>query len=403
MSARGDKLIAALGDRYRVERELGTGATATVFLAHDLRYQRRVAVKLFRPEVAEALGHERFVREIALAATLNHPHILPLLDSGEVDGLMFYVMPAVEGESLRERLTRVGMFPIEEVLQVARDVAVALDYAHGRGVVHRDIKPENILLPSGTAVVADFGIAKMLNSGAGGNSLTRPGFAVGTVAYMSPEQASLGEVDGRSDIYALGCVVFEMLAGRPPFTGSVRSVVAAHFTEPVPSLHRLRAEVASPIEAVVERALAKDPADRYPTATAFVDELAKARRVASRERMWRQLGGTTPLPRSGEWRGSSGAELGSELGSEHSADPTRAESGRLGAGHSSDPDPSPNPPSPDRAATPLRIPAATIPPAAEPPSPPPHDDRGTPARGAPLLVIAAAALVVAALGWVLFW
>jgi len=304
MNVRIEKFTSALGHRYEVVRELGSGGTATVFLANDTRYKRRVAVKVFRPEVAEALGHERFVREIALVATLSHPHIIPLLDSGEVEGMMFYVMPAIDGETLRERMTRVGKFPIDDALQIARDVAVALDYAHGQDVVHRDIKPENILLTAGTAVVLDFGIAKMLNASSGGNSLTRAGVAVGTVMYMSPEQASAGPVDGRTDIYALGCVLFEMLAGRPPFIGtSTRAVVVSHFTDPVPSLHHLRADVAASIEAAVNKSLAKNPDERFATAREFTDELAKARRAASREHMWRALGGTSPPPKSGEWHG----------------------------------------------------------------------------------------------------
>ena len=299
----GERFAAAFGARYALERELGTGATATVFLANDVRYQRRVAVKVFRPEVAEVMGHERFAREIALVAKLNHPHIVPLLDSGDEDGLMFYVMPAVDGETLRDRLTREGPLPVDEAIQIARDVAVALDHAHLQDVVHRDIKPENILLTHGTAVVADFGIAKLLNESASGNSLTRAGMAVGTVTYMSPEQASTGPVDGRADVYSLGCVLFEMLAGRPPFVGtSMRSVVVSHFTDPVPSLHRLREEVAPSVEMSISTALAKNPDDRFATATDLINALAKARRAASRERMWQQLGGgNTPPPKSGEW------------------------------------------------------------------------------------------------------
>lgn len=291
MPSRLERFSQALGSRYEVERELATGSTATVFLAKDLKYQRRVAVKVFRPEVAEAMGHERFVREIAFVATLNHPHIVPLLDSGEAEELLYYVMPAVEGESLRDRMDREGQLPLDESIQIARDVAVALDYAHKRNVVHRDVKPENILLTAGTAVVADFGIAKMVNSGSKGNSLTRAGIAVGTVAYMSPEQASAGAIDGRTDIYALGCVLFEMLAGRAPFVGkTTRAVVAAHFTEPVPSLHALRAEVAPAMEVVLAKAMAKNPEDRFVSATAFIDELLAARKAASRERMWQHMG-----------------------------------------------------------------------------------------------------------------
>ena len=283
-AARIARFNEALGSRYRVERELAAGGTATVYLATDLKYQRPVAVKVFRPEVAEAMGHERFIREIAFVATLNHPHIVPLLDSGEAEELLYYVMPAVEGESLRDRMTREGQLPLDDALRIAHDVAVALDYAHGRNIVHRDIKPENILLSMGTAVVADFGIAKLVTN-AKGNSLTRAGIAVGTVAYMSPEQAAAGPVDGRSDIYALGCVLFEMLTGRPPFVGkTTRAVVAAHFTEPMPSLSALRDDIAAPVGVVMARALAKEPQERFATATAFVDALNDARRSASRER-----------------------------------------------------------------------------------------------------------------------
>ncbi|MEP7383901.1 MAG: protein kinase [Gemmatimonadota bacterium] len=344
MSTLVARFTAAFGARYEVERELGTGATATVFLANDVRYQRRVAVKLFRPEVAEVMGHERFAREIALVAKLNHPHIVPLLDSGEVDGMMFYVMPAVDGETLRERMTRESTLPVDEAIRISHDVAVALDYAHLQGVVHRDIKPENILLTAGTAVVTDFGIAKMLNAGTGGTSLTRAGMAVGTVTYMSPEQASAGEVDGRADVYSLGCVLFEMLAGRPPFVGTTtRSVVVSHFTDPVPSLHRLRAEVAPSVEMAICKALAKNPVERFATATDFMRELAKARRAASRERMWMQLGGTTPPPKSGEWHRK---DVPTEF-----ASPSAATPGRVAA-------PTPSAAAqPHRPVTPMGVPA----------------------------------------------
>ncbi|HEX4932764.1 MAG TPA: serine/threonine-protein kinase [Gemmatimonadaceae bacterium] len=284
-TARMARFREALGERYRVERELASGGTATVYLATDLKYQRPVAVKVFRPEVAEVMGHERFIREIAFVATLNHPHIVPLLDSGEAGELLYYVMPAVEGESLRDRMTRERQLPIDDVLRIAHDVAVALDYAHARHIVHRDVKPENILLSMGTAVVADFGIAKMLNA-AKGNSLTRAGIALGTVAYMSPEQGSAGPVDGRTDTYALGCVVFEMLAGRPPFVGkSTRAVVAAHFTQPMPSLRAFRDDVTPAMEVAIARALAKAPEERFATAAAFVDALAEAHRGPSGERL----------------------------------------------------------------------------------------------------------------------
>ncbi|MDP1860819.1 MAG: serine/threonine-protein kinase [Gemmatimonadaceae bacterium] len=286
MSEQLERFRSAIANRYTLGRELGVGGTATVFVANDERYHRAVAIKVFRPEIAVSLGHDRFVREIALAATLNHPHILPLLDSGEEEGLMYYVMPVVEGESLRERLLRERQLQIDEMMQIARDVAVALDYAHARGVVHRDIKPENILLTRGTAVVADFGIAKMLDGGGGETSVTRIGIAVGTALYMSPEQASASVVDGRADIYSLGCVVFEMLAGVTPYAGkSPMTIIAKHFTEPIPSVLPLRPGMAPLMDVVIMRALAKAPADRFATAVDFVDALAAARRAASHERV----------------------------------------------------------------------------------------------------------------------
>ncbi len=249
---------------------------ATVYLAQDLKHKRRVAIKVVRPELAAALGPERFLREIEITAQLNHPHILPLLDSGEASGLLYYAMPYAEGESLRERLNREKQLPIEDAIQIAREVADALDYAHRHGVVHRDIKPENILLQERHAVVADFGIARAISL-AGGERLTATGVAVGTPEYMSPEQASgRGEVDGRSDIYALGCVLHEMLAGQPPFTGvSVESVVRQHLaSEPMP-VSAKRAGVPPEIVASLLRALAKAPADRFASSAQLAQELGR--------------------------------------------------------------------------------------------------------------------------------
>jgi len=258
-------LSAALAARYRLEKELGAGGAATVYLAEDLKHGRKVAVKVLRPELAAAVGHERFLREITTTANLRHPHILPLFDSGQEAGFIFYVMPFVEGESLRDRLTREGQLPIDDVVGIVDEVADALAYAHRSGVVHRDIKPENILLENGHAVVADFGIAHAVTS-AGDERLTAAGMAVGTPYYMSPEQANGEDVDARSDLYALGCVTYEMLAGSPPFTGrSAVAVLARHAMDPVPSIETVRPEAAARFRHPLERALSKSPADRYAT------------------------------------------------------------------------------------------------------------------------------------------
>jgi Tol biopolymer transport system component/predicted Ser/Thr protein kinase len=273
-----DRLQSALTDRYVIERELGEGGMAMVYLATDVRHTRSVAIKVLKPEIVASLGQERFLREITVTAQLNHPRILPLLDSGQADGLLFYVMPYVEGESLRDRLAREGPLPLEEAVEIAREMAVALSYAHGHGVIHRDIKPENVLLSEGEAVVADFGIAKAITE-AGGNRLTGTGLAVGTPAYMSPEQAA-GErqVDARSDLYAVGCVLYEMLAGEPPYTGPTAAAITARkLTEPVPSLRTVREAVPANLEAVVGKALARAPADRYTTAQQLIDALNLAR------------------------------------------------------------------------------------------------------------------------------
>jgi serine/threonine-protein kinase len=269
------RLTAALADSYRIERELGAGAMATVYLAEDLKHHRPVAIKVMRPDIAASLGGERFVREIETAAQLTHPHILTVFDSGEADGFLYYVMPYVEGESLREKLEREGQLPIEEAVTIAWEVADALSFAHERGVIHRDIKPENIMLSAGHAVVADFGIARAL-SAAGGDRLTETGLAVGTPSYMSPEQASGEEkVDGRSDIYALGCVLFEMLAGEPPYTGpTVQAVIAKRFTEPLPKLGTVRDTVPDALELAVARAAARLPVDRFSSSDEFKQALS---------------------------------------------------------------------------------------------------------------------------------
>jgi TolB-like protein/tetratricopeptide (TPR) repeat protein len=269
------RLQSALADRYTLERELGHGGMATVYLAEDLKHHRQVALKVLRPELAAALGPERFLREIEIAAQLHHPHVLPLYDSGEANGLLYYVMPYVEGESLRDRLEREKQLAIDDALHIAREVADALSYAHSHGVIHRDIKPENILLESGHAVVADFGIARAIDV-AGGARLTETGLAIGTPAYMSPEQAGgEKELDGRSDLYSLGCVLHEMLAGQPPFTGpTVESLVHQHLSAEPPSVTAVRPSVPSWVAAALERSLAKTPADRFNPVALFGEAIS---------------------------------------------------------------------------------------------------------------------------------
>src|SRR5690349_14415740 len=273
------RLHDALADRYSLDRELGAGGMATVYLAHDLKHDRKVAIKVLRPELVHALGPERFLREIATTANLHHPHILPLYDSGRTAepsaALLYYVMPFVEGESLRDRLRREKQLPLDDALRIAREVADALSYAHGHGVIHRDIKPENILLESGHALVADFGIARALSTAAA-DRLTDTGLALGTPAYMSPEQAAGDrEVDGRTDLYSLGCVVYEMLAGQPPFSGpTVQSIARQHLTANPPPITQLRPAVPGMVAAAIERALAKNPADRFSPVGQFAEALS---------------------------------------------------------------------------------------------------------------------------------
>jgi serine/threonine-protein kinase len=274
------RLQTALTDRYLVQRELGRGGMATVYLVQDLRHKRPVALKLFRPELAASVGTERFMREIETAARLQHPHILTVFDSGELRPreseapLLWYTMPYIEGESLRDRLRREVQLPVDEAVRIAREVALALHYAHGRGVVHRDIKPENILLSEGHAQVADFGVAWVFDT-ATADKLTASGLAVGTTAYMSPEQAAADQVDGRSDIYSLGCVLYELLAGEPPHSGpSTLAILARRLTETPRPLRSQRDTVPEVVEAAVARALAKLPADRFATAGEFAAALA---------------------------------------------------------------------------------------------------------------------------------
>ena len=265
-----------IDDRYEIAERIGEGGMAIVYLADDRKHHRQVAVKVLRPELSAALGPERFLREIEISARLRHPHILPLYDSGETDGFLYYVMPYAGGESLRDRLEREKQLPVEEALLIASEVADALQYAHGQGVVHRDIKPENILLESGHAVVADFGIARAVAE-AGGTKLTETGLSIGTPTYMSPEQASgNAEIDGRSDIYALGTVLYETLAGEPPFDGpTAQAIVAKTLTEDVPALRPRRSTVSQETEAAITKALAKVPADRFATAGEFAAVLKR--------------------------------------------------------------------------------------------------------------------------------
>ena len=269
-------LSAALAGRYRIERELGVGGMATVFLAHDLRHGRDVAIKVLRAELAESLGRDRFLREIQLAARLSHPHILSLHDSGEAAGALFYVMPNVEGHSLRDRLSAVGPLPVAEAVRIAREVAEALDHAHRHDVIHRDIKPENIMLQDGHALVADFGIGKAVSE-AGGDTLTQIGMSVGTPAYMSPEQAVGEPVDGRSDLYSLACVLYEMLVGEPPFTGpNVQAIIAKRFVQTPADVMALREGVPRPVARALQQALSRTPIDRFETAALFATALGEA-------------------------------------------------------------------------------------------------------------------------------
>jgi TolB-like protein/tetratricopeptide (TPR) repeat protein len=277
-----------LSDRYQIERELGKGGMATVFLATDIKHEREVAIKVLHPELSATLGADRFEREIKVAAKLQHPHILGMYDSGVADGLLYYVMPFVKGEALRDRLDRETQLPVEDAIRITLEVADALGYAHEHGVIHRDIKPENILLSGGHALVADFGIARAVTE-AGGSKLTQTGMAVGTPVYMSPEQAAGEHVGPSSDIYSLGCVLYEMLAGEPPFTGkNPQAIMARHAMEMVPSIRIVRSAVPEEVEEAILAAMGKMPADRPQTAAQFVEILGlpmgstAARRVMGR-------------------------------------------------------------------------------------------------------------------------
>jgi len=291
-----ETLGTALAGRYALEREIGRGGMATVFLAQDLKHRRQVAIKVLHPELASALGAERFLQEIEIAARLQHPHILPLYDSGSAAGFLYYVMPFVEGESLRDRLERERQLPLEDTLKITTEVASALAYAHSHGVVHRDMKPENIMLSGGSAVVADFGIARAI-SAADQSHLTQTGTVIGTPAYMSPEQATGSpELDGRSDQYSLACVLYEMVVGQPPFTGPTpQAVMARHSLDSVSRPSIVRATIPDGVERAILRALAKVPADRFPTMALFAEELQRPSSVT--EPLARITGAASTGPR----------------------------------------------------------------------------------------------------------
>ncbi len=306
------RLRASLGNRYAIERELGRGGMATVFLAKDLKHEREVAIKVLHPDLSASVGAERFEREIRLAAKLQHPNILGLYDSGSADGLLYYVMPFVKGESLRDRLDREHMLPVDDAIAIALQVGEALGYAHEQGVVHRDIKPENILLSGGHALVADFGIARAVSEG-GDRKLTQTGMSMGTPYYMAPEQASGETVGPAADIYSLGCMLYEMLAGEPPFTGkNSMQIMARHAMEQVPSIRIVRNAVPEEVEEAIFAALGKVPADRPQTAAQFADLMgmpvgttatmramrmtpAANRRMTSGAQSWRAAPGVVPI------------------------------------------------------------------------------------------------------------
>ena len=267
-------LADLIRDRYAIEREIGHGGMAVVYLARDLKHDRLVALKVLRPGLAASLGPERFLREIRLTARLEHPHILRLLDSGEAGGQLWFTMPYIGGETLRDRLAREVQLPVDEALRITREIALALEYAHQRGIVHRDMKPENILLFESHALATDFGIAKALGEAAG-ERLTETGLVVGTVAYMSPEQAAGGPVDARTDVYALGCVLYEMLAGEAPFAGPTgQAMIAKRLAGPPRALRILRPDAPPAVDAAIQRALAPASAARFASAGDFAGALA---------------------------------------------------------------------------------------------------------------------------------
>ncbi|MGH7525035.1 MAG: protein kinase domain-containing protein [Gemmatimonadales bacterium] len=275
MSSAESRLAEALAGHYAIEREVGAGGMATVYLARDVKHDRQVALKVLRPELSAALGSERFPREIKFVAQFNHPHILSLYDSGEAQGFLYYVMPYVEGESLRDRLLREKQLPIADAVRILKGVADALAYSHARGVVHRDIKPGNVLLSGRHAVVTDFGVAKAVSASASSDTMTTVGMAVGTPHYMAPEQAmGQGEIDQRADIYALGILAYEMLTGRTPFSAeTAQGILAAHVMEAPKPIRELRPAVPEPLADVIMKCLAKNPADRWQSADEFLAQL----------------------------------------------------------------------------------------------------------------------------------
>ncbi|MCU0636343.1 MAG: serine/threonine protein kinase, partial [Gemmatimonadaceae bacterium] len=307
-----EQLAAALADRYRIVRELGRGGMATVWLAHDLRHERQVAIKVLHPELGAAIGGERFLAEIKTTARLQHPHILPLLDSGAADGLLYYVMPFVAGESLRDRLTREKQLPVADALRLAREVADALQAAHAQGIVHRDIKPENILLQGAPgaehALVADFGIALAVQS-AGGARMTETGLSLGTPQYMSPEQATAEkEITARSDQFALAIVLYEMLTGAPPFAGaSAQQTIMQIITEPAPDVSTVRRTVPPAVADAIARALEKLPADRFTSVAEFASALTAG--PATRAGLARTGPGARGAAAAGPWRAVAIASL----------------------------------------------------------------------------------------------
>ncbi len=301
MSDISARLAAALSDRYRIERELGEGGMATVYLAEDLKHQRQVAIKVLKPELAAVLGAERFVQEITTTAQLQHPHILPLFDSGTADGFLFYVMPYIEGETLRDKLNRETQLGVDEAVRITREVADALDYAHRHGVIHRDIKPENILLHDGRPMVADFGIALAVSAAAGGR-MTETGMSLGTPHYMSPEQATADkEITGRSDVYSLASVLYEMLTGDPPHTGSsAQQIIVKIIADEARPVGEVRKSVPANVAAALAKALEKLPADRFESAKAFADALADpAFRTTVRESAGAGVSGASSRVRRG--------------------------------------------------------------------------------------------------------